>query len=98
MHSIRCNEINQSKSGVRFGSFWKNSLTWIGQHSLEIYLLHGFMMNLLKTDVLFEFNTFTGITLTSINYFVTVILSSVIAMCIEKNDIIKICGFGKIRK
>ena len=56
------------------------------------------MMNLLKTDVLFEFNTFTGITLTSINYFVTVILSSVIAMCIEKNDIIKICGFGKIRK
>ncbi|HEM2748845.1 TPA: acyltransferase family protein [Streptococcus suis] len=33
------------------GSFWKNSLSWVGQHSLEIYLLHSFTLNLLQNQV-----------------------------------------------
>ncbi|CYV08246.1 acyltransferase family protein [Streptococcus suis] len=84
-HSVWCNEVDQSKSGVRYGSVWKNSLSWIGQHSLEIYLLHGFTLNLLQNQVKPIFLTSVGIVLTLVNYFVTVVLTCGIIALIGEN-------------
>lgn len=47
---------------------WETWLTWIGQHSLEIYLLYGFMLNLLKMIELPNYHTAEGIILMMGNY------------------------------
>lgn len=95
VHSVRCNEVNQSKSGVRYGSFWEGSLSWIGQHSLEIYLLHGFTLNLLQNQVKPIFSTFSGVVLASVNYFVTVVLTCGIAALMDENRCLIFALFGK---
>ena len=70
-------------------------MTWIGQHSLEIYLLHGFTLNLLKNQVKPMFSTSVGIALAFANYLVTIVLTCGITAVISKNDCLIFALFGK---
>ena len=95
VHSVRDNEVTQSEPIVRYGSFRKKPLNWIGQHSLEIYLLHGFTLNLLQNQVKPMFSTSVGIGLAFVNYCVTVILTCGIIALIEENHFFALALFAK---
>lgn len=95
VHSVRDNEVTQSEPVVRYGSFRKNPLNWIGQHSLEIYLLHGFTLNLLQNQAKPMFSTSVGIGLAFVNYCVTVILTCGIIALIEENHFFALALFAE---
>ena len=85
MHSVWDNKVTQSEPVIRYGSFRKNSLIWIGRRSLEIYLLHGFTLNLLQNEAKPMFSISVGIGLAFVNYCITVILTFRIITLIERN-------------
>ena len=95
VHSMWDNKSTPSEPVISYGSFRKNSLIWIGQHSLEIYLLHGFTLNLLQNKAKPMFSTSVGIGLVFVNYCITVILTYGIITLIEGNWFLKLVLFTK---
>lgn len=89
------NYIVKSEQNNKSYSIWKAFLIWIGQHSLEVYVLHGFTLNLLKTTIMPKFDSFVGIGLALLNYCLTIILTCAITLLIVQNGIINFCVFGK---
>ena len=94
-HSNHCDGQHEQSAQKRI--VWQNFLAWIGQHSLEIYVLHGFMLNLLKVTDIVVFDTLYGIGLMAINYCATVILTGLITFLIGQSRIIRIYMFGKMK-
>ena len=72
-----------------------NALHWAGTHSLEIYLLHGLLLNIIKTVDLPEFNTWQGYLLVLINYILTVLLTCGVISLLSQNKILNKVLFGK---
>ena len=60
-------------------------LDWAGTHSLEIYMIHGFVLNLLKAEALPRFSSIAGLTLTASNFTITVFLCWVVIKLISAN-------------
>ena len=75
-----------------------NILKWFGTYSLEIYLLHSLLLNILELDVIPSFTTFSGILLTLVNFSLTIIITSVIIAVIKENRYLQFALFGKVRK
>lgn len=71
---------------VKIKSFFLNA----GERSLEIYLLHGLVLNLFKTKSPILFNSIEGYLLTFMNFMVTVLLCFLI--------ITLLCGNRNLRK
>lgn len=94
-YSYSNNNANQSKQNHEAHSFWETRLIWIGRHSLEIYMLHGFLLNLLSTSIMPIFHTFNGILLVLANYSLTIALTSMVITIISRNKIINLVCFGK---
>ena len=72
-----------------------NALHWAGKHSLEIYLLHGLLLNIVKTVNHPVFNTWQGYLLVIINYILTVLLTCGVVALLSQNKVLKKVLFGK---
>ena len=60
-------------------------LIFTGRESLCIYLIHGLLLNLLKTDTPISFLSIAGIALTFANYILSVSLCAIIIHILGKN-------------
>ena len=64
-------------------------LSWVGKHSLEIYMVHGLLLNILKSDVLVQFNSIKGYLLTASNFILTVGLCAIVICLLSQNTVLK---------
>lgn len=67
---------------------------WAGKHSLEIYLCHGFVLNILKYPVLPCFSEIPGLTVVLCNYILTILLLAIIINLLNSNKLLKFVLFG----
>lgn len=70
-------------------------LMWFGKHSLETYLLHGFVLNIIKLQAEPEYLTSCGIMLVAVNYCITILLVRLIVTVLNANGCLKVLLFGK---
>lgn len=71
----------------------KAILSWFGVHSLEIYLLHGVLLNVLQVLPQISFDTAYGISLTFANYGMTLVLCYMVITLINLNQLLCKCLF-----
>lgn len=70
-------------------------LGWFGCHSLEVYLLHGLLINLILPDIQPNFGTSQGLILTFGNYVLSLIIVVAIITLLNKNIALRFALFGK---
>lgn len=70
-------------------------IAWIGVHSLEVYLTHYLLLNLIKVQNSPAIYSPEGLGLVLINYIVTVILVMIMIMAVNKNKTLKFVLMGK---
>lgn len=70
-------------------------LAWIGEHSLEIYLVHYLLLSLIKLEERPVVYSATGIVLVLVNYVITVALAVMLIMVVGKNGVLKFTLTGK---
>ena len=63
-------------------------LHWSGVHSLEIYLIHGLVLNDLKASEIPAFQSIKGIGLVSMNYIITILICVNTINLLRSNKII----------
>ena len=73
------------------------ALAWIGKHSLEVYLTHYLLLSLIKLDKAPNLYNPVGLTLVLVNYIVTVALTALIIMALNKNRVLRFALTGKRR-
>ncbi len=66
-----------------------NFFLWAGNRSLEIYMIHGLLLNIFKSDVVIQFSSIEGYLLTAGNFALTVGLCSVVISLLNQNTILK---------
>lgn len=82
-----CSGIFSEKSG--------GGIMWIGEHSLEVYIIHYLLLNLIKLENIPTIYSPSGLALVLTNYLVTILLVVLIIMAIGKNSILKFVLIGK---
>lgn len=87
--------INLDKSLQDRESNVRKLLEWVGKSSLEIYLLHGTVLSLLKFNLLPVFWSVEGIILVFANFVITIVMCVVIISLLKGNKVINKILFGK---
>lgn len=93
----------QSESHIAKGAVWQMTLfrriagmlDWAGLNSLEIYLIHGFVLNILKLKSVPHFNTISGICLVGGNYFITIMILILMTALLNQSFSLRFVLFGK---
>ena len=67
----------------------KGFFLWAGKRSLEIYMIHGLLLNICKSDVVVQFSSIEGYLLTAGNFALTVGLCAVVISLLNQNTILK---------
>ena len=67
----------------------KNFFLWAGKQSLEIYMIHGLLLNIFKSNVTIQFSSIEGYLLTAGNFVLTIGLCSVAIDLLNQNSILK---------
>lgn len=67
----------------------KRFFLWAGKRSLEIYMIHGLLLNIFKSDVVVQFSSIEGYLLTAGNFALTVGLCAVVISLLNQNTILK---------
>ena len=62
---------------------------WAGKQSLEIYMMHGLLLNIFKSDVVIQFSSIEGYLLTAGNFALTVGLCAVVIRLLNQNAVLK---------
>lgn len=62
---------------------------WAGNRSLEIYMIHGLLLNIFKSDAVIQFSSIEGYLLTAGNFALTVILCACVISLLNQNTILK---------
>ena len=70
-------------------------LMWIGNSTLEIYLIHGFVLNLLALPYKPVFASACGIGIVAVNFAVTMLLCFLLISLLRENVIFQRVFFGK---
>lgn len=65
------------------------TLAWVGEHSLEVYLTHGLLLNIFKSSVAIQFSSIEGYLLTAGNFTLTVGLCAVVIRLLDQNAVLK---------
>lgn len=73
-------------------------LVWIGEHSLEIYLSHYFLLCLLRLPEAPALESIKGAALTLANYTITVLLTVITVKALNGNRILRSLLFGNMGK
>ena len=67
----------------------RNFFLWAGKRSLEIYMIHGLLLNIFKSDVVVQFSSIEGYILTAGNFALTVGLCAVVIRLLDQNAVLK---------
>lgn len=70
-------------------------LKYVGTHSIEIYLSHYLLINLLLMDPKPLFMTVGGIGLTFVNYVIVIVLVMLVILAFRGNKVLQFALFGK---
>lgn len=70
-------------------------LTWIGRHTLEIYVIHSLCLCLLRSEPLPECAAVSGFLLTAVNFVLTLSVTSLAAWLLGRNSISAAVLFGR---
>jgi hypothetical protein len=62
---------------------------WAGKQSLEIYMMHGLLLNIFKSSVAIQFSSIEGYLLTAGNFALTVGLCEVVIRLLDQNAVLK---------
>ena len=62
---------------------------WAGKQSLEIYMMHGLLLNIFKSSVAIQFSSIEGYLLTAGNFALTVGLCAVVIRLLNQNFVLK---------
>lgn len=62
---------------------------WAGKQSLEIYMMHGLLLNIFKSSVAIQFSSIEGYLLTTGNFALTVGLCAVVIHLLNQNAVLK---------
>ena len=62
---------------------------WAGKQSLEIYMMHGLLLNIFKSSVAIQFGSIEGYLLTAGNFALTVGLCAVVIRLLNQNAVLK---------
>lgn len=73
----------------------KGYIVWVGQHSMEVYLLHYLLLNPVHLTERPAFNTTMGMGITAVNYVLTLVLCSLAVKLLNGNSVIRRGAFGK---
>lgn len=88
-----CSQVYKLEQGFKTGAIWKqrigNGFLWAGKKSLEIYMFHGLLLDVLKPQLRPVFPSISGYVLIMGNFVVTIILCVVVISLISQNGISK---------
>lgn len=84
---------NQEKN-VGGNRIWK-FLAWTGRYSLEIYIIHELLLNIIHLEIQLEVIMLGGFVLVVVNYLITLIICITLILLLEQNKICKKLLFGK---
>ena len=70
-------------------------LTWVGKHSLEVYLSHYLLLNLFHMEQMPVLMSLSGITLLTVNFLTTVLLTSLLIKVVQHNPILNYILYAK---
>lgn len=88
-----CGQANELEQGVEVGALWKqrisNLFLWAGEKSLEIYMVHGLLLNVLMPNTKPEFPSISGYGLIAGNFVITIVLCAVVISVISQSSILK---------
>ena len=70
-------------------------LAWVGEHSLEVYLMHYLFLSLIKLDSTPVLYSPVGLSLVIMNYIITVALTAMIIMALNRNKVMRFALTGK---
>ena len=62
---------------------------WAGKQSLEIYMMHGLLLNIFKSSVAIQFSSIEGYLLTAGNFALTIGLCAVVIRLLNQNVVLK---------
>lgn len=62
---------------------------WAGKQRLEIYMMHGLLLNIFKSSVAIQFSSIEGYLLTAGNFALTVGLCEVVIRLLDQNAVLK---------
>lgn len=70
--------------------------SWVGKNSLQVYLTHYLLLNLVKTDVMpSSSGTLCGMTLVAVNFSLTIALVFLVILLINRNKVLSKVVYGK---
>lgn len=82
----------KQKQSVEIYVDWKekvnNFFLWAGKQSLEIYMIHGLLLNIFKSKVAIQFSSIEGYLLTAGNFALTMGLCAVAIHLLNQNVIL----------
>ena len=74
---------------------WGGNLTWFGEHSMEVYLMHYLLLNLIKLDKVPILRNPMGVSLVLANYIITVALTAMVIRVLNRNRALRFVLTGK---
>lgn len=82
------------------GSFelLNRALTWVGVHSLEVYLVHYLLLGIVRPTELPALSSHQGMLTALVNFAVTVILSVLVIRILNHSETLRLVLFGKLPK
>lgn len=87
------NNCAKQKQSVEIYVDWKEKLNnfflWAGKQSLEIYMIHGLLLNIFKSNVAIQFSSIEGYLLTAGNFALTMGLCAVAIHLLKQNIVLK---------
>lgn len=81
---------------ARDTSWLSRKLAWVGSCSLEMYVLHFFMLNIISPKGL-ELHTLSGVLTVGVNYILTVSFTLVAIYVLNRNKYCRLFLFGKTK-
>lgn len=73
-------------------------INWVGVHSMEVYLLHYYFLNLIVLSTSPAYMTAKGMAVIVVNYAITVIAVVIVAKLLGSNRYLNLALFGKLTK
>lgn len=87
------NKTDRKEPAFNISIIWKKCLNelliWAGKRSLEIYMLHGLLLNIFKSNPEVGFNSIEGYVLSFANFVFTVLLCAIVISLLNKNFLLK---------
>lgn len=86
-------KIDRKEQSFNIFTIWEKSLNdlliWSGKRSLEIYMLHGLLLNIFKSNTEVDFYSIEGYVLSFANFVFTVLLCAIVISLLNKNFLLK---------